>query len=66
MLFADDDFEVVVSAGRMPLPPVSPLETLPQAPLEKVLSWEGHILEVLRGLPPRARTPSRSTPCPDH
>ncbi|MGM0346422.1 hypothetical protein FSY75_10825 [Streptomyces sp. TR1341] len=37
VLFADDDFEVVDSSGRMPLPPVSLLETLPQATLEKAL-----------------------------
>ncbi|WP_406430455.1 Mu transposase C-terminal domain-containing protein [Streptomyces sp. NBC_00631] len=54
MLFADDDFEVVDSSGRMPRPPVSLLETLPQATLEKALWWEGHILEVLSGLPPDA------------
>ncbi|CAM5606498.1 hypothetical protein [Streptomyces narbonensis] len=54
LLFADDDFDVVDSSGRMPLPPVSLLETLPQATLEKALWWEGHILEVLNGLPPDA------------
>ncbi|MBB4885551.1 hypothetical protein FHS38_001579 [Streptomyces netropsis] len=54
VLFADDDFEVVDSSGRMPLPPVSLLETLPQAALEKALWWEGRILEVLGGLPPDA------------
>ncbi|MEF3115215.1 Mu transposase C-terminal domain-containing protein [Streptomyces chrestomyceticus] len=52
VLFADDDFEVMDSPERMPLPPVSLLETLPQAVLEKALWWEGHILEVLHGLPP--------------
>ncbi|MFE9934312.1 hypothetical protein [Streptomyces sp. NPDC005533] len=54
LLFADGDFEVVDSSGRMPLPPVSLLEALAQAALEKALWWEGHILEVLRGLPPDA------------
>ncbi|WP_431981878.1 hypothetical protein [Streptomyces qinglanensis] len=54
MLFANDDFEVVDSSGRMPLPPVSLLEALPQAASERALWWEGHILEVLRGLPPEA------------
>jgi hypothetical protein len=62
LLFADDDFEVVESAGRVPLPPVSLLETLPQAALEKALWWEGHILEVLRGLPPEAAAGSDSKP----
>ncbi|MDH6145865.1 MULTISPECIES: Mu transposase C-terminal domain-containing protein [Kitasatospora] len=50
-LFDADDFEVLTSPARMPLPPVSLLETLPPAVLEKALWWEGHILEVLHGLP---------------
>ncbi|MFJ5881689.1 integrase [Kitasatospora cineracea] len=50
-LFEAGDFEVMTSPGRMPLPPVSLLETLPPAVLEKALGWEGHILEVLHGLP---------------
>ncbi|MFJ4519146.1 hypothetical protein [Streptomyces sp. NPDC088816] len=62
MLFADDDFEVVDSSGRMPLPPVSLVETLPQATLEKALWWEGHILEVLRGLPPDAEAGTEPKP----
>jgi hypothetical protein len=64
VLFADDDFEIVDSAGRMPLPPVSLLETLPQPVLEKALWWEGHILEVLHGLPPDA--PQGTEPKPEY
>jgi len=62
VLFADDDFEVVDGAGRMPLPPVSLLETLPQATLEKALWWEGHVLEVLRGLPSEAAAGTEPKP----
>ncbi|MFI1483439.1 Mu transposase C-terminal domain-containing protein [Streptomyces sp. NPDC020747] len=62
LLFADDDFEVVDSSGRMPLPPMSLLETLPQAALEKALWWEGHIMEVLHGLPPDATAGTEPNP----
>jgi putative transposase len=64
LLFADDDFTVVDSSGRMPLPPLSLLETLPQPVLEKALWWEGHILEVLHGLPPDA--PRNADPKPEY
>ncbi|WAL75855.1 Mu transposase C-terminal domain-containing protein [Kitasatospora sp. YST-16] len=50
-LFGADGFEVLTGPARMPLPPVSLLETLPPEVLAKALWWEGHILEVLHGLP---------------
>ncbi|MEU3495409.1 Mu transposase C-terminal domain-containing protein [Kitasatospora cineracea] len=50
-LFEADGFEVLTGPARMPLPPVSLLETLPPEVLAKALWWEGHILEVLHGLP---------------
>ncbi|MEU2835195.1 TnsA-like heteromeric transposase endonuclease subunit [Streptomyces lavendulae] len=53
-LFEADDFEVVGTPMRMPLPPASLLETFPAAVMEKALWWEGHILEVMHGLPPGA------------
>ncbi|MEV6669339.1 Mu transposase C-terminal domain-containing protein [Streptomyces sp. NPDC051162] len=53
-LFAAADFEVTDSPVRMPLPAASLLETFPAREVEKALWWEGHILEVLHGLPPDA------------
>ncbi|WP_435885779.1 Mu transposase C-terminal domain-containing protein [Streptomyces erythrochromogenes] len=38
----------------MSLPAASLLETLPEQARQKALWWEGHILEVLHGLPPGA------------
>lgn len=63
-LFAADDFEVVGTPMRMPLPPASLLETFPETVMEKALWWEGHILEVLHGLPPGAEP--GTTPRPEY
>ncbi|MGW7170998.1 hypothetical protein ACWGH3_38150 [Streptomyces sp. NPDC054884] len=53
-LFAAADFEVMSSPVRMPLPAASLLEAFPAREMEKALWREGHILEVLHGLPPDA------------
>ncbi|MFJ1834462.1 TnsA-like heteromeric transposase endonuclease subunit [Streptomyces sp. NPDC088175] len=54
VLLGDESFEVLGSQLRMPLPPVSLLEALPERAREKALWWEGHILEVLHGTDPAA------------
>uniref|UniRef100_UPI0038998803 TnsA-like heteromeric transposase endonuclease subunit n=1 Tax=Streptomyces spongiae TaxID=565072 RepID=UPI0038998803 len=54
MLLGEEGFEVLGSRLRMPLPPVSLLEALPEHAREKALWWEGHILEVLYGVDPAA------------
>lgn len=53
-LFEAEDFEVLFRPERLPLPALSVLETLPAAAVEQALWWEGHILEVVHGLPPDA------------
>ncbi|WP_411574133.1 Mu transposase C-terminal domain-containing protein [Streptomyces fradiae] len=53
-LLAEAGFAVVDSPVRMPLPASSLLETFPDRVVERALWWEGHILEVLHGLPPDA------------
>ncbi|RSN59628.1 integrase [Streptomyces sp. WAC 04229] len=54
VLLGDEDFEVLDSPVRPPLPPVSLLDALPGHAREKALWWEGHILEVLHGVGPHA------------
>ncbi|MFD9541425.1 hypothetical protein [Streptomyces sp. NPDC060022] len=53
-LLHGEDFAVVDIPVRQPLPTASMLETFPKPVMEKALWWEGHILEVLHGLPPGA------------
>ncbi|MFJ2791006.1 TnsA-like heteromeric transposase endonuclease subunit [Streptomyces sp. NPDC087290] len=62
MLLGDEGFEVVGSPVRMPLPPVSLLDALPEQAREKALWWEGHILEVLHGVDPAAGADARPRP----
>ncbi|MFD7068723.1 hypothetical protein ACFV97_16030 [Streptomyces sp. NPDC059913] len=55
VLLGDEDFEVLNSPVRPPLPPVSLLDAaLPGRAREKALWWEGHVLEVLHGVGPHA------------
>ncbi|MFG2791842.1 hypothetical protein [Streptomyces sp. NPDC048419] len=49
-----EDFEVLTSELRMPLPPQPLLDTIPEQAREKALWWEPHILEVLHGTAPGA------------
>nr|WP_240003332.1 hypothetical protein [Streptomyces cinnamoneus] len=53
-LFEAEDFEVLFRPERLPLPALSTLETLPATAVQQALWWEGHILEVVHGLPPDA------------
>ncbi|KND32794.1 integrase [Streptomyces acidiscabies] len=62
VLLGDEGFEVLGSPVRMPLPPVSLLEALPEHAREKALWWEGHILEVLHGVDPNAGEDSGPRP----
>ncbi|MEU6406193.1 Mu transposase C-terminal domain-containing protein [Streptomyces sp. NPDC046985] len=61
-LLAAEDFAVIGSPVRMPLPAASQLETLPQEARQKALWWEGHILEVLHGMAPGAEPGAEPRP----
>ncbi len=63
-LSAAEDFEVVRASSRAPVPPVTPLEGLPEAVAAEALWWEQHIVEVLRGVPPQA--PAGTKPRPEY
>lgn len=62
MLLGNEGFELLSSSLRMPLPPVSLLEALPERAREKALWWERHSLEALHGLGPDASAGSRPRP----
>src|SRR5262249_36624626 len=51
-LFETADFEILFQPERMPLPQSGLLETFAPEVMKRALWWEGHILEVLHGLPP--------------
>ncbi|GFH81538.1 MULTISPECIES: hypothetical protein [Streptomyces diastaticus group] len=53
-LFETADFKILFQPERMPLPPSGLLETFDPEVMKRALWWEGHILEVLHGLPPGA------------
>ncbi|KMS79939.1 integrase [Streptomyces leeuwenhoekii] len=53
-LFEAEDFEILFRPERGPLPALSVLEMFPAAAVQQALWWEGHILEVINGLPPDA------------
>ncbi|MER5435340.1 hypothetical protein [Streptomyces sp. NPDC002588] len=53
-LFAAETFEVLFRPERIPLPASSGLDLLLAAAVQQALWWEGHILEVVHGLPPDA------------
>ncbi|MFJ1550049.1 integrase [Streptomyces sp. NPDC088246] len=61
-LFEAADFEVLFQPERMPLPTVGLLEAFPPEVVKQALWWEGHILEVIRGLAPDAEPGSRPRP----
>ena len=57
-------FEVAGVPSRAGLPSASPLDGLAEAAVAEALWWEGHIVEVLRGLPPDA--PRGAVPRPEY
>ena len=63
-LVADPDFDRAGVPVPGPLPPVSPLDGLPEAAAAEALWWERHIVEVLRGLPPDP--PPGAVPRPEY
>jgi hypothetical protein len=50
-LFTDPDFAVVTAGSRAPLPPEGLLEVLPAEVTEQARWLEGHVAEVVSGLP---------------
>lgn len=63
-LLSAGDFERVGVPQPGSLPPVSPLDGLPEPAVAEALWWERHIAEVLRGLPPDA--PPGTFPRPEY
>ena len=58
-LLMSEGFEMVSASSRLPLPPSTPLDGLPEAVAAEALWWERHIVEVLRGVPPQAAPGTR-------
>ena len=61
-LLMSEGFEMVSVPARPPLPPSVPLEGMPEAVAAEALWWEGHIVEVLRGVRPQAPAGTRPKP----
>ena len=61
-LLMSEGFEIVSASSRPPLPPSTPLESLPEAVAAEALWWERHIVEVLRGVPPQALEGTKPKP----
>ncbi len=64
VLQAAEDFALVGSPARAPVPPAGLLDGLPAAAVERALWWEGHVVEVLHGLAPDA--PAGAAPRPEY
>jgi len=61
-LLMSEGFEMAVGSSCPPLPPLTPLDVLPEAVAAEALWWERHIVEVLRGVPPQAPAGTRPKP----
>jgi hypothetical protein len=61
-LLMSEGFEMVSVPARLPLPPSTQLDSLPEAVAAEALWWERHIVEVLRGVPPQAPPGTRPRP----
>jgi len=63
-LMTMEDFEHPGERSPAALPPVSPLDGLPEDAVREALWWERHMVEVLRGLPPDS--PPGAAPKPEY
>jgi putative transposase len=61
-LLADPTFTLSSAAPTAPLPPAGLLDGLPEEMVEQARWWEGHLMEVLTGLPPSAEKGARGRP----
>lgn len=61
-LLSADDVEILDGQTRPPIPPMSALADLPEEVAQRTLWWEGHIVEVIRGVPPDAPAGTRPRP----
>ncbi|MFB7668355.1 Mu transposase C-terminal domain-containing protein [Kitasatospora sp. NPDC056138] len=61
-LFEAADFEILFQPERRPIPAVGLMDGFPPDVAKQALWWEGHILEVLHGLPPDAEPGTEPRP----